>query len=194
MAEWGNRIRNTWSVINKAITLTSWRIHKSTYQKHKIMWAKMAIFRKVCVCVFNHGSPILYMCVCVCVCVCLSYSPCLLLVSWHCQLLPYEVSSELIITDVQIRLRPLTHYTQGKQGHNLLTYIPYLLAARWTGTTHERRPIQIIFARPRIRTMNLLLVRRGVSVCVCVRAYICYESWEIVYATPWCRMHIHHKK
>lgn len=33
--EWGNITRDTWSVIHKAMTLTSSRIRKSTYQKHK---------------------------------------------------------------------------------------------------------------------------------------------------------------
>ncbi|MPC36836.1 hypothetical protein E2C01_030303 [Portunus trituberculatus] len=39
-------------------------------------------------------------------------------------------TSELIISDLWIGLRPGKHHTPGQQGHNSSTYIPYLLTAR----------------------------------------------------------------
>ena len=43
---------------------------------------------------------------------------------------PYGKSSELIVTNLWVGPRPLTHNTPGQRGHNPSTYIPYLLTAR----------------------------------------------------------------
>ena len=45
---------------------------------------------------------------------------------------PYGKTSELIVTNLWVGPRPLTHNTAGQRGHNPSTYIPYLLTTHCT--------------------------------------------------------------
>ena len=52
----------------------------------------------------------------------------------------------------------VAHYTPGRRGHNPSSYIPYLLAARWTGARYTLRGSPICLAAPGNRTRALSVV------------------------------------
>ena len=60
--------------------------------------------------------------VCVCVCVCVIHSRSAAGLFQDSQMFPYREGSELIVTDLWVGLRSLTHHTPGQRGHNSSTY------------------------------------------------------------------------
>ena len=66
----------------------------------------------------------------VCVCVCVSTVQSAAGLSRDSRPSPFGKSSELIVTNLWVGPRPLTHNTPGQRGHNPSTYILYLLTAR----------------------------------------------------------------